>query len=336
MLIIEIFLYYCIIEIVSLLKNINMKICVIIPCYKVKKYILDVIKSIDSNIEKIYVVDDCCPEKTGEYVTNNCKDKRVVIIKHLKNLGVGGATISGYKKAVADGMNIAVKMDGDGQMDASKISRLVKPIIDKQADYTKGNRFFNLDTLMVMPKNRLFGNALLSFMTKLSSGYWNIFDPTNGFTSINTKLIKLLPVDKISERYFFESDILFRLNLLKAVVRDIPINAYYGDEVSNLEIKKIIGEFLLKHVRNLFKRILYNYYLRDFSIASIELFIGVLMLGFGLLWGVSTWISFYKLGLFSPVGTVMLSTITIILGVQLLISFISYDISNVPNKSIYN
>ncbi len=151
-----------------------------------------------------------------------------------------------------------MKIDGDGQMDPSLIPVFVFPIAAGEADYAKGNRFFDLETIRIMPKVRLFGNAVLSFMCKLSSGYWNLFDPTNGYTAIHADVARRLPFDKISRRYFFETDMLFRLNTLRAVVVDVPMEAKYGNEESNLKISRIVGEFFAKHVRNFLKRIFYN------------------------------------------------------------------------------
>src|SRR5690606_23713788 len=129
-----------------------------------------------------------------------------------------------------DGADVVVKMDGDGQMDPVYLDNLIAPILAGQADYTKGNRFFDLETLRSMPTIRIFGNAILSFMNKLSTGYWDIFDPTNGYTAIHRSLISVIPWNKVSDRYFFESDLLFRLNTFRAVVKDVPMVAQYGDE----------------------------------------------------------------------------------------------------------
>jgi glycosyltransferase involved in cell wall biosynthesis len=250
--------------------NIVDNISVVIPSYKVRAHVLEVINKIGPEISRIYVVDDSCPEQSGLFVEEYCSDPRVKVLRHERNLGVGGAVMTGYKAAIAEGMEVIVKLDGDGQMDPDLIMDFVEPILAGEADYTKGNRFFDLEKVRVMPKARLFGNAVLSFMAKLSSGYWNLFDPTNGYTAIHRDVLLHLPLAKISERYFFETDILFRLNTLRAVVVDVPMDAKYGDEISNLKISSVVGEFLAKHVRNFFKRIFYNYYLRDMSVASIE------------------------------------------------------------------
>lgn len=313
----------------------DVKLAVVIPSYKVKNHILSVLGKIDRSIARIYVVDDCCPEQSGLFVQAHTTDDRVKIMFLEQNQGVGGAVMAGYRAAIEDGMDIIIKVDGDDQMDPRLIPYLVAPILDGEADYTKGNRFFDLEQIHTMPKARLFGNAALSFMTKMSSGYWDLFDPTNGFTAIHSEVAKHLPVDKISKRYFFETDMLFRLNTLRAVVVDVPMDAHYGDEVSNLKISKVVGEFFIKHMRNTFKRIFYNYYLRNMSLASLELPVGLLLFLFGLSYGVTHWIAGYQSNTLASSGVVMLSALPLILGVQLILAFIGYDVSSVPSRPIH-
>lgn len=310
------------------------KISVVIPAYKVKSHILQVISDIGGDVCKIYVVDDGCPDDSGEYVHNNCSDHRVTILRNQINLGVGGAVMAGYRAAIADGMDVIVKVDGDGQMDPRLIPIFYTPIIEGRADYTKGNRFFDLTHIGRMPFARLFGNAVLSFMAKLSTGYWNLFDPTNGYTAISARVAAHLPLDKISQRYFFETDMLFRLNTLRAVVTDIPMDAVYGDEKSNLKISKIVGEFLIKHIRNFMKRIFYNYFLRDITIATFELIAGSLLLGFGILFGLFNWVAVLHQHTLTPLGTIMLAALSVLTGLQLVLAFLNYDITNVPSQSI--
>lgn len=173
------------------------KVAVVIPCYKVKKFILHIISSIGDFCDVIFVVDDCCPEKSGEYVINHCRDKRVHVLINTENLGVGGAVRRGYQEALRGGATVIVKLDGDGQMDPSLIPYFVRPILEGEADYTKGNRFYDLKSILVMPKIRILGNAVLSFMTKFSSGYWHIFDPTNGYTAFSLSLLLFVIVRPI-------------------------------------------------------------------------------------------------------------------------------------------
>jgi dolichol-phosphate mannosyltransferase len=309
---------------------------VVIPSYKVCNHILQVIASIGPEVSRIYVVDDCCPDHSGDFVAAKCTDPRVALVRHEENQGVGGAVMSGYMAAFADDIEIIVKIDGDGQMDPVMISELVAPIVLGEADYTKGNRFFDLEQIHTMPKARVFGNAGLSFLTKISSGYWDIFDPTNGYTAIHRDVARHLPFNKISRRYFFETDMLFRLNTLRAVVVDVPMHARYGNEESNLKISKVVGEFFGKNMRNFFKRVFYNYYLRDMSLASFELPIGIACILFGLIYGIEHWIRAANAGTTASSGTVMLAAMPILLGVQLVLAFIGYDISSTPKRAVHS
>ena len=310
----------------------DLNIAVVIPAYRVTASIIDLLKAVPIFVSQIYVIDDCCPDSSGRLVEEVMKDCRIKVIYNEINRGVGGAVMLGYQYAIKNGATIIVKIDGDGQMDPELIPQFIAPIINGHADYTKGNRFYYLHSLTNMPAIRIFGNAILSFMTKVSSGYWNLFDPTNGYTAIHADIVARLPFDKISKRYFFETDLLCNLNLVRAVVKDVPMNAKYDNEVSNLKIRKILGEFLWKHTRNFFKRIFYNYYLRDFSLASIELPFGLGLTIFGVCYGGFHWYDSMQLGVETPAGTVMLSALPILLGVQLVLAFIGYDIRSVPTE----
>jgi hypothetical protein len=243
--------------------------------------------------------------------------------------------MAGYRAAILDGADVIVKIDGDGQMEPALIRSVIEPILAGVADYTKGNRFYDLEKIRSMPSIRLFGNAMLSLLTKLSSGYWNLFDPTNGYTAIHVGVARRLPFEKISSRYFFETDMLFRLGTLRAAVVDIPMDAKYGEEISNLRISKVVFEFFFKHVRNFLKRVFYNYYLRDMSLASIELPCGIVLLFFGAVFGFYKWFLSVETSVQTPAGTVMLSALPVLMGLQLLLAFLAYDISSVPRQAIH-
>ena len=310
-------------------------VAVVIPCYGVRSQILPLIRKIGPEVNWIIAVDDACPQNTGRFVRENCSDGRVTVLENDKNLGVGGAVLRGYTYALQLGADVIVKLDGDGQMDPHWIRYLIRPIIDGRADYSKGNRFFNVEGLHSMPKIRLLGNAALSFFSKISSGYWTIFDPTNGFTAISACTLALLPLNKISQRYFFESDLLFHLGMVRACVVDVPMTAMYGDEKSHLVVSKVIFHFLYEHLGNTCLRIFHNYFLRDFSLASIELVIGVSFMLFGMIFGGYHWIESMRTGATASTGTVMLAALPIILGLQLLISFLAFDIGSTPNMAIH-
>ena len=307
-------------------------IAVVVPCYKVLDSILDVIAGIPGFVAAIHVVDDACPAGSGQHVLEACHDPRVSVHFNEINLGVGGAVMAGYRAALAAGADIVVKMDGDGQMDPAALLRLVMPIVAGQADYAKGNRFYDLAQIGKMPRLRIVGNALLSFLTKISSGYWDLFDPTNGYTAIHARVLAKLPLHKISRRYFFETDMLFRLNIMRAAVADVPMDAKYGAETSNLRISRIVFDFAAKHFRNTFKRIFYNYFLRDLSLASIELLLGLAFVGIGTAMGLWFWAQSASTGIFASAGSVMLVALQIIVGIQLLLGFLAYDIAAVPRR----
>jgi len=307
----------------------NHTIAVVIPSYKVSKYLKDVVQSIPDFVDFIIVVDDRCPEKSYTVVDES---EKIFIVRHESNLGVGGAVVSGYKKAINLNADYVVKIDGDGQMDANYMSELIEPLVIEEADYTKGNRFLNFSALRKMPKVRLFGNSALSFMVKASSGYWNIMDPTNGYTAISRKALNRLNLGGLAKRYFFESDMLINLNIQGCVVKDISIPARYSDESSSLSVVKTLFEFPYKLLKGLIKRIFYKYFLYDFNMASVYMLFGIPMLMFGSVFGSYRWYMAVEYGVNNPTGTIMLSVLSIILGIQFLLQAISIDIVNIPKN----
>ncbi|MGQ8879772.1 glycosyltransferase [Delftia sp. NA_296.1] len=311
-----------------------MRIAVAIPCYKVTQHVLGVINAIGPEVEAIYAVDDACPAGSGRFIEENNTDPRVRVLYNPENRGVGGAIVTAYKAAIADGMDIVVKIDGDGQMDPSLLPLFVRPLLRHQADYTKGNRFYRPESVQDMPPVRLFGNAVLSFMTKLSCGYWNVMDPTNGYTAVRTCVLAELPLDKLESRYFFETDMLFRLNTVRAVVKDVPMDSVYADEESNLKIGKVLPEFLRKHASRLWRRYVYNYLVRDFNVGTLYSLSGVMLVLLGTFFGLWRWIVSNSTSHPATSGTVMLAALPIIIGIQCLIAFLHYDVSSVPTEPV--
>jgi len=310
------------------------KIAVIIPCYRERLHILEVLDDIGPEVGAIFVIDDACPDHTGQFVEEQCKDPRVHVIRHEANLGVGGATLTGYRYALDAGYDVLVKLDGDGQMNPKQISRIVTPIMTGQADYTKGNRFHKVDAFTGMPWTRVAGNIVLSLMSKLSSGYWNIFDPTNGYTAIHRAAARNLPTQYISKGYFFESELLFRLGMMRAVVEDVPMTARYGAETSGMNIPKIIPEFIAKHFLHTCKRIYVTYFLRDPGVATVQLVLGKLLTGFGIIFGGWNWYDSIQSGNTATAGTVVLAALPIIVGLQLLFAFFGQDLRNIPSTPL--
>lgn len=312
-----------------------MRIAVIIPSYKVREHIIQTISAVGKEVEKIYVVDDKCPDNSGDYVNLHCKDGRVVVLFNEENLGVGGAMIKGYLHAIADEMDILVKIDGDGQMDPSLIKYFTHPIEMGHADYTKGNRFFSSKALKSMPFKRLIGNAALSFITKASSGYWDILDPTNGYTAIHAKVAAVIDWDTVSKRYFFESDVLFHLGRVKACVIDIPLMSLYGTEESNLHIKKVIPIFLKKNTRNLFSRLINAYFVRGFSVGSMALLGAFCLLVIGSFLAIYIGVKSNFTGVPTSLGAIFSVALMLIFGFQLLMTFLSVDMASNARKPIY-
>ncbi len=311
-----------------------MKTAVIIPCYKVREQILSVLSKIGKEIDLIVVVDDKCPQNSGKFVQENCTDQRVSVIFNSENRGVGGAVKSGFEYAKTKGVDIFIKLDGDGQMPPHLIKKIINPILKKEADYVKGNRFYNLESLRKMPAMRILGNSLLSLVNKFVNGYWDIMDPTNGFIAIHKNALALLPLEKIENRYFFESDMLFRLSTVKAVVIDVPMQAYYADEKSNLSISQTAFTFPLKYINRFFKRIFYNYFLRDFNVATLEMLSGSISLLFGIFMTAFFWIRSSSTGIVATTGQVTIASLPILIGFILLLMALHIDIISVPKKPL--
>ncbi|NOH01824.1 MAG: glycosyltransferase family 2 protein [Chloroflexi bacterium] len=311
------------------------KIAVVIPAYRVERDIQNVLGGIPAYVKSIVVVDDASPDSSADLATAAAKrDKRITLIRHEENRGVGGAMVSGFRKALELGAQIVVKLDGDGQMDPVHIPALVTPLITGNADYVKGNRFRDFGALGQMPLVRRIGNLGLSFLTKAATGYWNIFDPTNGYFAIRADVLAQLPLEKLDKGYFFETSMLSHLYLLDAFVLDVTIPARYGGETSNLSIRRALFEFPFKLTRTLLRRMVLKYFIFDFSMMSIYLLTGIPLLFFGLIFGITKWIQYANLGVAAPTGTVILPTLSVILAIQILLSAIEIDLNAAPRKVI--
>jgi glycosyltransferase involved in cell wall biosynthesis len=313
----------------------HLTVAAVVPCYRVGEAVLDVLARMPAEVDRIFCIDDACPEGSGRLISERCTDPRVTVITHAQNRGVGGAVKTGYEAARAAGCDVAVKIDGDGQMNPRLLPAFVQPIAAGQADYTKGNRFFRIEDARRMPRLRLFGNAVLSFMSKLSTGYWNLFDPTNGYTALHLSLLDLVPLRKVADRYFFETDLLFRLSVVRAVARDVPMVAVYGEERSSLSVAREVLPFLAGNARNLVKRLFYSYLLRDFHVATVQVLIGLPALLGGILFGGWHWWKAAAAGQLASAGTVMIAGLLIIVGTQLLLAAMSFDVANVPRDPVH-
>jgi dolichol-phosphate mannosyltransferase len=311
-----------------------MIITVVIPCYNVSKHIAQVIKNLPTDVTWIIAVNDLSKDNTGNTLSDIQKEnKKLIVINHEKNQGVGGAMLTGFRKSLELNSDITIKIDGDDQMDSSYIPELVRPLIDNKADYTKGNRFRDFKALKKMPVIRRIGNLGLSFFIKAASGYWNIFDPNNGFVAISKEMLKTINTNKIHKRYFFESSMLIELYHVDAVIQEIPMKARYGDEKSSLSVTRALFGFPPKLLKAFIRRIILKYFLFDFNIASVYMLFGIPFFIIGVIYGIVNFIKYASSHLAAPTGTVVIPTLLIILGFQLLLSAVSYDITNYPRKN---
>ena len=310
-------------------------VAVVIPTYRAAAHIARVVAGIPPLVTTIIVIDDCSPDASAE-AARSVGDPRVSIIRLPENLGVGGATLTGYRAAVASGADVIVKMDADGQMDPAYLPILLRPLLRGEADYTKGNRFLYARELSSMPFVRRFGNLGLSFLAKLASGYWGVFDPTNGYTAIFGVVASKLDENRIDSRFFFETSMLVELGMLRAVVRDVSIPARYGSEASNLSETHAMMTFPPLMLRACLRRLWIQHFLRDFGLFSIFLLSGVSLLAFGVAFGGYFWWRNYHLGILTPTGTVMLAALSTILAVQFLLQAVSLDVQSVPVKPLHS
>ena len=310
------------------------QVAVVIPAYRSEKFISKVLAGIPDFVSTIIVVNDCSPDGTAKLV-QSLPDRRICLISHETNLGVGAAVLTGYNKALELGAEIIIKMDSDDQMDPAFLIQLILPIQTHQADYTKGNRFLHANELKSMPVLRRIGNAGLSFLTKAASGYWNVFDPTNGYTAIHAAIVPLIDTSRIDKRYFFESSMLLELGLMRAVIHDVYIPARYNEETSSLSEWKALFEFPPRLLAGFLRRFTIQYFVRDFGAFSMLFLFGFTLSLFGLGFGLYHWYISVLTNTVATTGTVMLAVLPLVLGSQLLIQAMVEDMQNIPKESLH-
>lgn len=305
------------------------RVAVVIPAFNVAPHIVGVIKEIPEFIDDIIVVEDAGTDETAQLL-RGLSEARLTMVQHAANQGVGGTMVTGFRLAMKRGADIVVKMDGDGQMDPRFLSSLLDPIVSEGYAYVKGNRFLGEDSLRDMPKIRLAGSFGLTFLSKLASGYWHVFDPVNGYIAIGAAMLRKLPLDRIARRYFFENDMLIQLNVFRARVKDVPVRARYGDEASSMRLSLVLLTFPLYLMKGFWYRIYQRHVLREFSPVAVFWILGSLLLTWGTGFGAYTWIKSAWSGHVATTGTVMLSVLPFILGFQLVLQAILIEIQESP------
>ena len=311
-------------------------IVVVVPAYNEAARIVDVLTTIPPMVRTVVVVNDGSTDETVETIEAlTAIDPRIETIIHKENQGVGAAMATGFARALQLKADVVVKMDADGQMSPHDLPALVEPLLAGEGDYAKGNRFRDFSALRKMPPLRRCGNLVLSFLTKASVGYWNCFDPCNGYIAIRGDVLEQLPLQRLRRSFFFETSLLAELYLLDAVVVDVPLAARYGDEQSHLSIGRVLFEFPWRLTGCLLRRLVLKNFLFDFNVQSVYMVAGALLLGGGASYGGFHWIRYWQLGVGAPTGTVVIPAMLIILGFQLLLAAVQEDIRNVPSQPIW-
>jgi hypothetical protein len=294
---------------------------------------MDVLRRIGPEVDRVFVVDDACPEGTGDVVTRECADPRVTVIRHEQNRGVGGATKTGYRAALAEDMDVVVKVDGDGQMDPAFVPTLVRSIAAGSADYTKGNRFYDLELLRGMPRVRLFGNAMLSLVNKAASGYWDVMDPTNGYTAIHRRRFRCCR------------------STSSTTVTSSSRTCCSASRRSARSSRRADGRTLRGRAEQPSRRARRRFVSCEIPARRAEadvLFLlparlqcGVAAVparvragGAGVGFGIAKWIESNVTGVPATPGTVMLAALPTLVAIQLLLSALHYDIGNVPREPL--
>jgi dolichol-phosphate mannosyltransferase len=308
-------------------------IAVVIPCYRVARHIVSVIQGIPSYVDHIVIVDDCCPEQSGD-IAEALGDARVQVVRHRQNRGVGGAMKTGFSRANELGVDVVVKLDGDGQMDAEQIVRLCRPLLGGRAAMTKFNRFWDFVELRQMPLVRRIGNLGLSFLTKAASGHWKMFDPTNGFLALRGDVLRCLRLDALSDDYFFESSLLIELGKRGFRIKDLPLPARYGTEQSSMRLGRVLVSFPIKLLFGGIARVWYRHFWFDFTLAALLLLVGIPLCAWGVGFGAYAWWRSVATGVTATSGTVMLAALPFLLGANLLLHAVSLEVSDFFNGRV--
>jgi len=241
-------------------------IAVVVPAYNEERLIAKTLRSIPSLVDKVIVVDDRSNDNTVKFVREVAeKDKRMILIEHEANQGVGGAIITGYKKAIEFDIDVTVVMAGDGQMDPRDLKNIVRPVAKGDVDYTKGNRLFQGDAWSMIPHYRYLGNSFLSLLTKIASGYWHIADSQTGYTAVSLNVLKKLNLDTIYKRYGMPNDMLIKLNQYDFRVRDVHVRPVYDvGEKSGIRLITVIPKISWLLFKGFWKRLFFKYVIKDF------------------------------------------------------------------------
>ncbi len=307
----------------------GMHVAVVVPAYNEEKLIGRTINSVPDYVDSIVVVDDLSTDETALRALETA-DQRLSLIQHTVNTGVGGAIIDGHKRALALGSDVNVVMAGDAQMNPDYLPALLDPIADHGYGFTKANRFYSREALAGMPAIRVFGSIVLSFATKLASGYWNLFDPQNGYTAVTRGALARIDLDRVARGYSFENDLLICLGIANVRAKDVPVPSVYGDEVSGMRLMKVVPEISRLLFTGFWRRILLKYVLMSFSPIALLLFTGLFLCLAGAVVGI--WAIIVTPSEAAPsAGTVLLAAGPLLVGINMLVHALALDIQQSPD-----
>jgi glycosyltransferase involved in cell wall biosynthesis len=304
----------------------NLKLYLVIPVYNEEKLIIPTLKGVPKTIDKIMVVNDASTDKTARLVLGySKKDRRVKLVNHEKNAGVGQSIVTGYKKCAEEKADVVVVVGGDNQMDLADLPNFLEPFVKDEADYVKGNRFL-WRSLKDMPKHRFFGNSLLSLMTKIASGYWKIFDTQDGYTAISRRVIETVDWNRAWKGYGYVSDWLIKFNAYGFRVKDVPRRPIYlkGEKQSQIRIGRYAVKIMPLLLRGFFWRLKEKYIVRDFHPLVFFYIFGLMLLPLGLISGL--WLLYHRIFIGNISSTTaILSALFIISGLQLVLFAMLFD-----------
>jgi glycosyltransferase involved in cell wall biosynthesis len=305
-------------------------VAVVVPAYNEEALVGSTVEGIPSFVDRIIVVDDGSDDATVERA--KAGDPRVEVIRHERNEGVGAAIVTGYKRAIAEEFEVTAVMAADGQMDPDDLETLVRAVATDEVDYAKANRLFTGQAWQLIPRTRYLGNAALSFLTKIASGYWHVADSQSGYTAVNLETLRLLDLDNVYRRYGFPNDFLVHLNVWNRRVRDYPSRPIYGvGERSGIRLRRVVPRISWLLIKGFFWRMKEKYVIRDFHPLILFYSLGFFLFGAGMLLGIAETVLRFA-GNTIPAATIVLVALLVISGLQLLLFAMWFDMES--NKDL--
>ena len=306
-------------------------VAVVVPAYDEEELVGTTIRGLPPFVDRIFVVDDASRDGTAE-AARAIGDSRVEVVRHERNSGVGAAIVTGYQRALAEGIDVTCVMAADNQMDPTDLQKIALPVARGELEYAKANRLISGEAWQVIPRSRYLGNAILSFLTKIASGYWHVADSQSGYTAASREILEQLDLDRVYRGYGFPNDMLVHLNVWNARVRDIPSRPVYGiGESSGIKIRKVVPRISWLLLKGFFWRMREKYVIRDFHPLVFFYSLGFLMTLLGLGLGIAE-VVLRIMGNAVSVGTVVLVALLLIFGSQFTLFAMWFDMES--NKDL--